>query len=63
MFDLESKLLQLLCAHLVGLFLFLVHFNAQSVHFLWRYFAIRLRYIIVLVKILDLRGDQTKRAV
>ena len=53
MFDLKSKLLQLLRAHLVGLFFFVVHFNGQGMHFLWRYFAIRLRYIIILVKILD----------
>lgn len=53
MFDLESKLLQFPRAHLVALFLFVVRFNGQGMHFLWRYFTIRLRYVIVLVKILD----------
>lgn len=52
-FNLESKLLQLLRAHFVDQFFFVLHLDAQRVHFLWRYFAIRLRYVIVLVKILD----------
>ena len=53
MFDFESKPLQLLRAYLVGLFLFIVRFDGQGVHFLWRYFAIRLGYEIVLVKVLS----------
>lgn len=53
MFDLESKLLQLLRAHFVGMFLFVVRFHGQGVHFLRRYFAIRLGYVFILVKILD----------
>ena len=53
MFDFESEPLQLLRAHLVGLFLFTVRFNGESVYFLWRYFAVRLGYVIVLVKVLD----------
>lgn len=53
MFDLESEFLQLLRAYLVGLFLVIVRFNGQGVHFLWRYFAKRLGYVVVLVKILE----------
>ena len=53
MLNFESKPLQPLRAHLVGLFLFTVRFNSQSVYFLWRYFAVRLGYVIVLVKVLD----------
>ena len=52
MFDLESKLLQFLRAYLVDLFLFGVRLDSQSVHFRWRDFTIRLRYVVVLVKIL-----------
>lgn len=52
MFDLESKLLQLLGAQLIALFLFIVRFDGQGVHFLWRYLAKRLGYVVVLVKIL-----------
>lgn len=53
MFDFESKLLQFLRAYLVALFLFIVRFDGQGVHFLWRYLAKRLGYVVVLVKILD----------
>ena len=52
MFDLESELLQFLRAHLVGLLLFIICFNGQGVHFFWGYFAIRLRYVVILVEIL-----------
>ena len=53
MFNLESKLLQFLRARLVGLLLFIVRFNVQGMHFFWRYFAIRLGYVVILVEILD----------
>ena len=53
MFNLESKLLHLLRAHLVGLFLFILRFDGQGVHFFWGHFAIRLGYIVILVEILD----------
>ena len=53
MFDLESKLLQFLRAYLVDLFLFIIRLDSQSVHFRRRNFTIRLRYVVVLVKILD----------
>ena len=53
MFNLESKLLQFLRAHLVGLLLFIVRFNGQGMHFFRGYFAIRLGYVVILVEILD----------
>ena len=53
MFNLEAKLLQFLCANLVGLLLFIVRFNGQGVHFFWGYFAIWLGYVVILVEILD----------
>ena len=53
MFNLKSKLLQSLRAHLVGLLLFIVRFNGQGVHFFWGYFAIGLGYVVILVEILD----------
>ena len=53
MFNLESKLLQFLRARLVGLLLFIVRFNGQGMNFFWRYFAIRLGYVVILVEILD----------
>ena len=53
MFNLEAKLLQSFRAHFIGLFLFVVRFDSEGVRFLWRYFAISLGYVIVLIKILD----------
>lgn len=52
-FDLKSKLLQLFRVHLVGLFLLVVHFHGQGMHFLRRYLTIRLGNVVVLVKVLD----------